>query len=133
MKEFDYEKAKVGAAVCTKDGNTVRIVCWDADIRFDGNTYPILALVSRYKDKVADEAPVSYTEDGKELRGRDSRLDLAMVPVKHEGWVNIYMSEDGVKEAGEYLGRNIFESEKIAKESALSGDYIATAHIEWEE
>ena len=127
MKEFDYEKAKVGAAVCTKDGNTVRIVCWDADIRFDGNTYPILALVSRYKDKVADEAPVSYTEDGKELRGRDSRLDLAMVPVKHEGWVNINPEK-------KYCFSNIFDTQEAAEAIASSATIEhVVVHIEWEE
>lgn len=133
MKDFDYDRAYAGAAVCTKDGIPVRIVCWDADIRFDGNTYPILALVSSHKDMVGDESPVSYTEDGKRLRGMDSRLDLAMVPVKREGWVNLYMSEDGIKEAGEYVGRNIFVSEESAKEEAVSIGYITTAHIEWEE
>lgn len=126
MKDFDYDKAYAGAAVCTKDGIPVRIVCWDADIRFEGNTYPILALVSMYKDKVADEVPVSYTEDGKGFRGSDSRLDLAMVPVKHEGWVII--------DKGSCFSE-IHESKEKAMEFAEREeyDYTAIAHIEWEE
>lgn len=130
MKEFDYDKAYAGAAVCTKGGLPVRIVCWDADIRYDGNKYPILALVSRYKDKVANEAPVSYTEDGKELRGMDSRFDLAMAPVKHEGWVNLFK----VGEHDIVAEQRVYPSEESAKSASRDKDYYLTSvKAEWEE
>lgn len=29
MKNFDLEAAKRGAAVCTRNGKPVRIICWD--------------------------------------------------------------------------------------------------------
>lgn len=130
MKEFDIEKAKAGAPVCTRDGRPVRIICFDyqeygqqeADEKF-----PIIALVKEDKG----ERAYVYRESGK--CKIDKNDELVMAPVKHEGWVNLYMSEDGFKEAGEYVGRNIFVSEEIAKEAAVSEGYITTAHIEWEE
>ena len=46
MKEFDYEKAKAGAPVCTREGKPARIIFWDAKgISNDGKQYPIVALL----------------------------------------------------------------------------------------
>lgn len=55
MRPFDYNDAKNGAPVCTRDGRKARIVCWDAK----GN-FPLLALV--LKDGV--EEPYFYTNKG---------------------------------------------------------------------
>lgn len=74
MKEFDIEAAKNGAPVQTRDGKTVRIICWDKKDSF----YPIVAL---------------YGEDGKEwvetytLNGKcdliyDNPRDLVMAQDK---------------------------------------------------
>lgn len=57
MKNFDLEAAKRGAAVCTRDGMEVRIVCFD---RVDLE-YPILGL---RKNKAGVEYIFSYTLDG---------------------------------------------------------------------
>ncbi len=43
MKEFDYEKARAGARLCTRDGRPARIVSWDA--KSPDGVYPIVALV----------------------------------------------------------------------------------------
>lgn len=138
MKEFDIEKAKAGAPVCTRDGRPVRIICWDyqeygqqeADEKF-----PIIALVKCDKG----ERAYVYRESGKCMV--DKNDELMMAPVKHEGWVNVYMS-DGHSE----VDNRIFGSEEIAKDAALGNiagvtkyvalydaPYIATTKIEWEE
>ena len=86
MKEFDLEKAKAGAPVCTRDGRPARIICWDyqeygkqeADEKF-----PIIALVKEDKG----ERAYTYRESGKcKIYKKD---ELMMAPVKHEGWVHV--------------------------------------------
>lgn len=42
LKNFDVEKAKAGAKIVTRNGKSVRIVCWD----MRGNDCPIVALIS---------------------------------------------------------------------------------------
>ena len=123
MKEFDIEKAKAGAAVCTRDGRPARIICWDyqeygqqeADEKF-----PIIALVKCDKG----ERAYTYRESGKcKIYKKD---ELMMAPVKHEGWVII--------DKGSCFCE-IHESKEKAMEFAEREeyDYTAIAHIEWEE
>lgn len=57
MKEFDIEKAKNGAKVCTRNGNPARIVCWDVKDELS----PILALVT----EKGIEVPYLYLKDGR--------------------------------------------------------------------
>ncbi len=123
MKEFDIEKAKAGAPVCTRDGRPVRIICFDyqeygqqdADEEF-----PIIALVKYDKG----ERAFTYRESGKCRINKDD--ELVMAPVKREGWVLI---------AGDSCLCDIHKSEgdaiKFAKRKKI--DYTAIAHIEWEE
>lgn len=130
MKEFDIEKAKAGAPVCTREGRKVRIVCFDVK----GNKYPILAL-AEYPNGV-DEDIMWYTRDGKyydhELDFGQSVDDLMMATIKHEGWVNIYkrQGEDAVCSGLIYPSYD--EAEQHGK-TAINIDYITTIHIEWEE
>ena len=49
-----------------------------------------------------------------------------MVPVKKEGWVNIYYGYNGVREF------ELYECEEDAMEEK-SGNYITTIKVEWEE
>lgn len=56
---FDIEKAKQGAKVITRDGEDVRILCYDRKSEDD----PITALVMGPDD--VEEEIVSYTKDGK--------------------------------------------------------------------
>lgn len=123
MKEFDIEKAKAGAPVCTRDGRPARIICFDyqeygqqeADEKF-----PIIALVKYDKG----ERAFTYRESGKCRINKDD--ELVMAPVKHEGWVII---------AGDSCLCDIHKSEgdaiKFAEREEY--DYTAIAHIEWEE
>ena len=133
MKEFDLEKAKDGAPVCTREGRKVRIVCFDVK----GDKYPILALAENPNG--VDEDIMWYTRDGKyydpELDFGQSVDDLMMATTKHEGWVNIYRNE------GVYnIAPRVHSSKERAR--SLASDYIdmdkrfdydATIHIEWEE
>jgi len=119
MKEFDLEKAKAGAPVCTREGLPARIICWDRKDDY----YPILALVERNNKEIL----ISVTDRGHVFNDeRCSNGDLFMVPVKHEGWVII--------DKGSCFCE-IHESKEKAMEFAEREeyDYTAIAHIEWEE
>lgn len=125
MKEFDIEKAKAGAPVCTRDGRPVRIICFDfqeyghqeADEKF-----PIIALVKCDKG----ERAYVYRESGK--CRMDKNDDLMMAPVKREGWVLIHP-------AGPQCIAHIYDTKEEAEEDAEREmiTYSAVAHIEWEE
>lgn len=46
MKPFDIEAARTGARVCTNDGNTVRILCFDEQLGFPPYPYSVLAIIN---------------------------------------------------------------------------------------
>ena len=124
MREFDLEKAKAGAEVCTRSGKKARIICFDAK-----GLYPIIALI----DDSADYEQIrKYTTKGEYNadRDRESDLDLVMAPVKKGGWINIYV--DSFRP-----GRTcstIFATKEEAESNAVKDeDYITTTRIEWEE
>lgn len=56
MREFDLAAAKAGAAVCTRCGFPVRIICLDAR----NEEFPIVAMVLRHDE----ETPQLYRTDG---------------------------------------------------------------------
>lgn len=58
MKEFDFKVAKQGAAVCTRSGLPVRIICFDAN----NCMFRIVAMVRNIATGM--ETPQSYREDG---------------------------------------------------------------------
>lgn len=137
MKEFDIEKAKAGAPVCTRDGRPVRIICWDfqeygqqeADEKF-----PIIALVKEDKG----ERAYAYRESGKCMVNKDD--ELVMAPVKREGWVCLYKTDDGKRNIA---AEPVYPSLESAK-SAVSNNKkeygddavwtpFAYGHVEWEE
>lgn len=125
MREFDLEKAKKGAPVCTRDGRPARIICFDyqeygqqeADEKF-----PIIALVKEDKG----ERAYAYRESGK--CRVDKNDELVMAPVKREGWVLIHP-------AGTQCIAHIYDTKEEAEEDAEREmiTYSAIAHIEWEE
>jgi len=123
MKEFDIEKAKAGAPVCTRDGRPARIICWDYqgyNVEKEEDKFPIIALVKCYDG----ERAFLYRETGKT---RDKKIDIMMAPVKHEGWVNI-------NPAGKYCFSTIFDTQEEAEARASSATIEhVTVHIEWEE
>lgn len=118
LKPFDFEAAKAGKPVCTRDGRKARIICFDT---INKGNYPIIALL---EDKGC-EAIFYYNKDGKCNVGTER--DLMMLPQKKEGWINIYKDfEDTVCCA--YLTK-----EDALKNRSIEYGYITTIKIEWEE
>ena len=124
MKEFDLEKAKAGAPVCTRSGRTARIICWDANAKWDDEKFPIVALIGDDED---GEVAQTYTTDGRMYPNITSDDDLMMAVIKHEGWVLI----DPEPHCMAHIYDTRDEAEKDAEREMI--DYLAIAHIEWEE
>ncbi|MBE5048015.1 hypothetical protein [Alistipes onderdonkii] len=71
MREFDLEAAKAGAAVCTKDGAKVRIICFDRI----STKFPIIGL-RRNTDN--EEYVVTFTTNGRRFYTSKDGGDLVM-------------------------------------------------------
>lgn len=112
MKPFDFEAAKAGKPVCTRDGRKARIICFDT---INKGNYPIIALL---EDKGC-EVIFYYNKDGKCNVGTER--DLMMLPEKKEGWIIINKEAIYDKET----------AEKIARET--TANVIRIQKIEWEE
>ena len=113
--------------IVTRNGHPVRIICFNANVIDNGNTYPIVALVKK-KDNTDDI--LSFTNNGVYLVGEEDEFDLFFETGKVSGWVNIYTS----KMSGEATTGSICKT----KEEALSlidgrDNYLDTIYIEWEE
>lgn len=119
-KPFDLEAAKSGKPVCTRNGQEVRIICFDAKLK----NYPIVALV---KEKGSTQEYLhTYTNEGRiYYKNPTHSLDLVMPLKKKTGWVNIY------RNAGTMLARRIYNTRKEAMESAEEEDYIDTVRVVW--
>lgn len=125
LRKFDLEAAKSGKPVCTRDGRKARIVCFD----LKDKDYPIIAAI---QNKDGNELILTYTVEGIYDKGEISALDLIMSLEKHEGWINIYKSDNSDYAA--LLGSLIVhKTEEEAKEDAVSNLCLATVKIEWEE
>lgn len=125
LKPFDLQKAKAGKSVCTRDGRSVRIICFDKKCL---DEQILIALVDCGKE----ESIYFYTTDGKCIDDFSS-FDLMMLPEKKEGWVNVYCDCDG---ANITKDDNIYSSKDAAIASAKIIDrdnYVATTIIKWEE
>lgn len=87
---FDLEAAKAGAPVITRDGSSVRIVCWD---RVGCAT--IMALVM---NKLGDlESPCFYTRNGVCFAPTipcSKQFDLFMAPKRIKKWRVVYRGDD---------------------------------------
>ena len=72
----------------------------------------------------------NFSEDGKQYLTEDvveSNLDLFFVPIKKEGWINIYQDN-------ELTWNSIFDTKEKAEKIGKSLDnYITTIKIEWEQ
>ena len=124
MKRFSLEEylKNPSKKVVTRMGRKVRIICTDRE----DSIYPVVALIK--DDKRESEILVAYTKDGIPAEYNEAYYTLFFAPEKHEGWINIYKEDEGLK--GEY----IYPSEKEASnEGKHIYNYIATVKIEWEE
>lgn len=126
MKEFNLEEylKNPSRQVVTRYGKRVRIICTDYE-----NRKPIVGLV-----KEKEEIIFTFTKDGKLLEnGEKSFVDLFFLPIKKEGWINVY--KDNITT---FTSSKIHATEKKAQEEASEvlkeyGKIIATIKIEWEE
>ena len=122
MKQFSLEEylKNPSQKVVTRYGKRVRIICTDYKSR-----KPIIGLVKENEENI-----FTFTKDGKLLEnGEKSFVDLFFLPIKKEGWVNIYKM--GIKKTRQC--GNIFETEKEALNFKGDKNYIASIKIEWEE
>lgn len=71
MRKFDLAAAKAGAAVCTREGKTARVICYDRRGSVDTR---IMALLNEGEY----EAVEFYTENGELIRDETTRKDLMM-------------------------------------------------------
>lgn len=125
MKQFSLDEFKKNPSrkIVTRDWRTVRIICTDFQ-----SDKPIIGLV---KDKEENkERAYNFSEDGRQYPTEDiveSNLDLFFVPIKKEGWVNIYQDN-------KFKWNSIFDTKEEAEEIGKSLDnYITTIKIEWEQ
>lgn len=73
MTKFDLQKAKLGAPVCTRDGNEVLRLTF-----LDEGDHPILAVV-QFKDEYGVyKYGNRYTNDGVYIKGVETGYDLMM-------------------------------------------------------
>ena len=125
MKQFNLQEylKNPSRKIVTRDWRTVRIICTDFQ-----SDKPIIWLV---KDKEENkERAYNFSEDGKQYLTEDvveSNLDLFFVPIKKEGWINIYQDN-------ELTWNSIFDTKEKAEKIGKSLDnYITTIKIEWEQ
>lgn len=70
MKPFDLAAAQAGAPVCTRDGSTSRIICFDRV-----SLYPIVGLLRNSNNEEYDE---TFTIDGRRFLTNECDGDLMM-------------------------------------------------------
>ena len=116
LKPFNFQKAKAGQPVCTRDGRKARIICFDRR----GDKFPIVALLDGCNEEHSEVAE-TFTNEGLYEIGKKSSNDLMMLPEKKEGWVNVY--KDSVYDT---------KDEALIGRSESRG-YIDTIKISWEE
>ena len=123
LKPFDIQKAREGKPVRTRDGRKARILCYDFK---QNEEYPILVAV---ENKDGKECALLYSNDGISEMYKSSNNELAMLPEKKEGWVNIYNA------GGTYYSKYIYKTEKEATGQAdtIFPNHVATVKIEWYE
>ena len=124
MKQFDLQEylKNPSRKVVTRDGRAVRIICTDFQ-----SEKPIIGLV---KIDENEEGAYNFSEDGRHSLKEDvveDNLDIFFVPIKKEGWVNIYQDN-------KFKWNSIFDTKEEAEEIGKSLDnYITTIKIEWEQ
>jgi hypothetical protein len=136
MKPFNLEEAKRGKPVCTRNGDPVRIICFDKVASKSGIDYPIVALVT----KEDTEQICLYTNDGRFDGNHPDPFDLMMVSATLEGWINVCRDRENNKPFC-YHGK-IFETKEDAraylKQMATMApktfpNVVETVQIYWEE
>lgn len=126
MKPFSLDEylKNPNRKIITKDGKSVRIICTD---RRGLNVKPIAALITMLN---GDEVIETYWANGMVTRGcKDNPYDLFFATEKHEGWVNLYVSDKTLLSTDCAL----YNTKEEAERNKYLYNYKATAKIEWEE
>ena len=128
MKAFSLEEyiKNPSRKLITRDGRKVtKVLCTNAKGRF-----PIVALVESFDGE--NETAIPYTNSGHLFDGEEYSPDLFFAPEKHEGWLNIYRSD----ECGFYMrGKSPYTSKEEADVVAKANPktFFTTIKVEWDE
>lgn len=127
MKPFNLSEylENPSREIVTRDGRSVRIVCVNANIIDDGNTYPIVALVKKEDNT---DVPASFTNNGVYLVGEEDDFDLFFKPTQKEGWTNVYRNTNN-----QIVTDTVFETKEEALSRKSEYNYLDTIQIKWEE
>lgn len=125
MKQFDLQEylKNPDRKIITRDGKSARIICTDRVCK----THTILALLFEDEDRDREEV-YQYTSKGEYFPNASSPHDLFFVPIKKEGWINVYYGNGRYKT---YVCNKIFATKEEAQRCGR--DIVATIKIEWEE
>ena len=124
MKQFSLDEFKKNPSrkIVTRDRRAVRIICTDFQ-----SEKPIIGLV---KIDENEEGAYNFSEDGRHSLKEDvveDNLDLFFVPIKKEGYVNLYQDN-------KFKWNSIFDTKEEAEEIGKSlSNYITTIKIKWEQ
>ena len=127
MKQFNLSEylENPSRKIVTRNGRPVRIVCFNANIIDNGNTYPIVALVK--KEDNTDDI-LSFTNNGVYMVGEEDEFDLFFEPTQKEGWTNVYRNSNN-----QIVTDTVFETKEEALSRKSKHNYVDTILITWEE
>ena len=127
MKQFNLSEylENPSREIVTRDGHPVRIICFNANIIDDDNTYPIVALI---KKKDNTDVPASFTNNGVFNVGEENDIDLFFKSIQKEGWTNVYRNSNNA-----IVTDTVFETKEEALNRKSIHGYVDTILIKWEE
>lgn len=122
MKPFSIDEYRKNPLrkIVTRDGRNAKIICTN----FLSNK-PIIAEIEE------DGYSLSYDENGRN-NNFSTPCDLFFAHEKHEGWLNIYRSDEcGFYMRGKSQYKSKEEADKVAKANPKT--FFTTIKVEWEE
>ena len=127
MKQFNLSEylENPSRKIVTRNDRPVRIVCFNANVIDNGNTYPIVALVK--KEDNTDDI-LSFTNNGVYMVGEEDEFDLFFEPTQKEGWTNVYRNSNN-----QIVTDTVFETKDEALSRKSIHGYVDTILITWEE
>ena len=127
MKQFNLSEylENPSRKIVTRNGRPVRIVCFNANVIDNGNTYPIVALVKLENNT---DHPATFTNNGVFNVGEEHDLDLFFEPTQKEGWTNVYRNSNN-----QIVTDTVFETKEEALIRISKHNYVDTILITWEE
>lgn len=127
MKQFNLSEylENPSRKIVTRNGRPVRIVCFNANVIDNGNTYPIVALVKLENNT---DHPATFTNNGVFNVGEEDGFDLFFKPTQKEGWTNVYRNSNN-----QIVTDTVFETKEEALNRKSIHGYVDTILIKWEE